>query len=122
MSSSLQIASPSDPDRLNGPIPTFYAGKHLSSYDESIRAALSTLLDGSPHGAVYRIGPAFARIGYAMIIFGWPTDFGDVDACPDETCPRPAMRGRGIVGEGLNALAFAPEHVGVTADFAGGQP
>jgi ribosomal protein S18 acetylase RimI-like enzyme len=83
--------------------------------DEGRRAALAPLLEGSPHGAVYLIGPRGAPIGYLVVTFGWSVEFGGLDAFVDELYVRRAVRGRGIAGDALDALARALRDAGVRA-------
>ena len=65
------------------------------------------LLEGSPHGAVWLIGPRRSPVGYVVVSFGWSIEYGGMDAIVDELYIRPAVRGRGMAGEAINALAQA---------------
>ncbi|MEO1733916.1 MAG: GNAT family N-acetyltransferase [Pseudomonadota bacterium] len=115
MSAALKLAKPDDLEKLLALVAAFHAEENLPSTEAANRAALQPLLDGIPHGAVYMIGPGRAPIGYAIITFGWSIEFGGMDAFVDEIYLRPAVRGRGIAGETLNALAQALGDAGVTA-------
>ncbi|MEO1398270.1 MAG: GNAT family N-acetyltransferase [Pseudomonadota bacterium] len=73
--------------------------------DESQRlAGVLPLLDGTPHGAAYLIGPRRAPVGYLVVSFGWSVEFGGVDGFLDEIYVRPAVRGRGMGGDAISAL------------------
>ncbi len=76
---------------------------------------LEPLLEGSPHGVVYLIGPERAPIGYVTICFGWSLEFGGLDGFVDEIYVRPAVRGRGIASDVLARLAKALKEAGMTA-------
>ena len=79
------------------------------------------LLEGSPHGAVYLIGPARAPIGYAIVSFGWSVEFGGLDGFVDELYLRPAVRRRGIATEALLALGQRLGAAGMTAALDEGE-
>ena len=79
------------------------------------RAAIVPLLEGSPLGAIYLIGPQRAPIGYIIVTFGWSVEFGGMDAFVDELYIRRAVRGRGIATEVLSALPLALGQAGVRA-------
>ncbi|MEM9551841.1 MAG: GNAT family N-acetyltransferase [Pseudomonadota bacterium] len=115
MSASLHLARAEDLDRLITLAKAFYAEEGLQGTDEARRNALAPLLDGSPHGAAYLIGPARAPIGYVVVTFGWSVEFGGLDAMIDEIYLRPAVRGRGIATEVLLSLAKALQEAGVAA-------
>ncbi len=115
MSAALKLAGPDDLDRVLSLVAAFHAEEGITSSDEANRAALGPLLNGIPHGAIYLIGPGRAPIGYTVITFGWSVEFGGMDAFVDEIYLRPAVRGRGIATETLNALAQALGEAGVTA-------
>ena len=82
---------------------------------DTLRAALVPLLEGSPHGAVYLVGPVRAPIGYAVVCFGWSLEFGGLDGFLDEIYIRPGVRGRGIGSEILNSLPKALAGAGLKA-------
>ncbi len=82
---------------------------------DTLRAALVPLLEGSPHGAVYIVGPVRAPIGYAVVCFGWSLEFGGLDGFLDEIYIRPGVRGRGIGSEILNSLPKALAGAGLKA-------
>lgn len=115
MSAALQLARPQDLDRVGTMVAAFHAEAGLEVSHDQRRDALSPLLDGSPHGCVYLIGPVRAPIGYVVVTFGWSVEFGGMDAFIDEIYVRPAVRGRGIATEVLTDLPPVLGQAGVRA-------
>lgn len=93
----------------------FQIAEGLPPDPDTLRAALVPLLEGSPHGAVYIVGPVRAPIGYAVVCFGWSLEFGGLDGFLDEIYIRPGVRGRGIGSEILNSLPKALAGAGLKA-------
>jgi len=112
---ALTLAKPDDLDRLIPLIAAFHAGEGIEFDDEVRRRALTPLLEGSPHGAVYIIGPVRSPIGYVVISFGWSLEFGGMDGFIDELYIRPGVRGRGIGSEILSSLPKALAGAGLRA-------
>ena len=112
---ALHLAKPDDFDRLDTLVAAFHAEAELASSGDLRRAALEPLLEGSPHGAAYLIGPARAPIGYLVVCFGWSVEFGGLDGFLDELYLRPPVRGRGIAAEVLHALPKALAGAGLRA-------
>ncbi|MFC6687624.1 GNAT family N-acetyltransferase [Jhaorihella thermophila] len=112
---ALHLAGPNDLDRLAALSAAFHAETGIEQADDVRRAALLPLLEGSPHGCAYLIGPARAPIGYIVITFGWSVEFGGLDGFIDEIYLRPAVRGRGIATEVLAGLPRALGQAGVRA-------
>ncbi len=115
MSAALTLAKPDHLDKLCDLCAAFHAEEGIKSTDEGRRDGLSPLVNGSPYGAVYLIGPARAPIGYMVICFGWSVEFGGLDAIIDELYIRPGVRGRGIATEALTALPRALSQAGLRA-------
>ncbi|MFP4044654.1 MAG: N-acetyltransferase family protein [Rhodosalinus sp.] len=115
MSAALHLARPEDLERVLPLVAAMHQEQGLAPDDGHRRAALAPLLEGSPHGAVYLIGPRGAPIGYLVVTFGWSVEFGGLDANVDELYVRRAVRGRGIAGDALDALARALREAGVRA-------
>ena len=115
MSAALHLARPEDLDRLLPLVTAFHAEEGLEQSDEATRAALTPLLEGSPYGAAYIIGPTRAPIGYVIITFGWSVEFGGMDGFVDEIYIRPRVRGRGIASEVLLELPKALADAGMKA-------
>lgn len=104
MSARLHLAGPDDLERLMPLVRSFHDARELETRDEDRRAALAPLLEGSPHGAVWLIGPRAAPLGYVVITFGWSVEAGGLDGTIDELYIRAQVRGRGIATEALRSL------------------
>ena len=115
MSAALTLAKPDHLPRLAALCAAFHAEAGISQTDEDREAALTPLLEGSPYGVAYLIGPPRAPIGYIVICFGWSVEFGGLDAIVDELYIRPGVRGRGVATEALIALPRALAEVGLRA-------
>lgn len=115
MSAALHLAAAEDIDRLLPLVAAFHALEGIGSDEEARRAALTPLLEGSPLGCVYLIGPRAAPLGYIAISFGWSIEFGGMDGFIDEFYIRDAVRGRGVGSEVLNALLPKLDQAGVKA-------
>ena len=105
--SSLRLATLDDLDRLLPLVAGFHAEAGIEQDDDTRRGALTPLLEGSPHGAIWMIGPRVAPVGYVAVSFGWSIEFGGIDAFLDEIYVRERVRGRGMGSEALAALSRA---------------
>ncbi|EBA07354.1 GNAT family N-acetyltransferase [Sagittula stellata] len=112
---SLHLATADDLPKLLPMVAGFHAEMEFGTDAEHHRAAIQPLLDGSPHGAIWLIGPRRAPVGYIAITFGWSLEFGGLDAIVDEIYIRPAVRGRGMGGEAVHGIAMALKDAGVRA-------
>lgn len=115
MSAALHLAKPEDLDRLLPLVAAFHAEEGITQDDTTRRNALLPLLEGSPLGAIYIIGPTRAPVGYIVLTFGWSVEFGGMDAFVDELFIRPAVRGRGMGSETLLTLSKMLGQAGVRA-------
>lgn len=115
MSATLTLARPDHLAQLLPLVAAFHADAGISGDDKTREAALRPLLDGSPHGAVYLIGPARAPIGYIALGFGWSIRSGGLDGRIDELFVRAGVRGRGIASEVLRSLPKALAGAGLKA-------
>jgi len=111
---ALNLARPDDLDRLLPLARALHEELGKSTDDAQLTAALSPLLDGSPHGAVYTMGPRRAPIGYVVVTFGWSIEHGGLEGWIDEMFIRPGVRGRGLGGEVLANLPKALADAGLT--------
>jgi ribosomal protein S18 acetylase RimI-like enzyme len=110
---ALTLARPDDLDRLAQLVAAFHEEAGITQDDTTRRAALTPLLEGSPHGVAYLIGPARAPIGYVILSFGWSVRAAGLDAMVDELYIRRAVRGRGIGSEVMVALPKALSGAGL---------
>lgn len=113
--SSLRLATTDDLDRLMALVAGFHAQSGIEQDEDTRRGALAPLLEGSPHGAIWMIGPRVAPVGYIAVSFGWSIEFGGLDAFLDEIYVREKVRGRGMGSEALAALLRALSEQGIAA-------
>ena len=92
-----------------------HAETGIKSSEDAREAAVTPLLEGSPHGAVWLIGPRAAPVGYIAITFSWSLASGGLVGRIDEFFIRDAVRGRGVGTEVLVALIKELEASGLTA-------
>ncbi|MCF6443458.1 N-acetyltransferase [Nereida sp. MMG025] len=109
MSASLHLAGPDALARLATMIDA--AGSPLDF--AQIEGALAPILNGTPHGAAYLIGPARAPVGFVLVSFGWCVNAGGMTATIDQIFIRENIRGRGMGSEVLIALPKALAAAGV---------
>ena len=83
--------------------------------DDHRRDALIPLLEGSPHGAVWFIGPKMSPVGYVAVSFGWSIEMGGMDGFIDEIWIREKVRGRGMGTEALAVLQKVLKESGIKA-------
>lgn len=112
---ALTLARPDDLERLLPLVAACHAEAGIVQEDSRRRAALRPVLEGSPHAAAYLIGPPRTPIGYIVIRFGWSLASAGLVGTLDEIYIRPAVRGRGIGTEVLNALPRALAEAGLKA-------
>ncbi len=115
MSARLTLCGPDAYPRLEPMVAAFHGEMGYDSTDEHRRGAILPLLDGSPYGAVYLIGPERAPVGYLVVTFSWSVEFGGMEALLDEIWIRPAVRGRGMAAEAVEALLKALRPAGIVA-------
>lgn len=112
---SLHLARAEDLPRLLPLVAAFHDHQGFGTTPEHQHDAVLPLLEGSPHGAIWLIGPRRAPVGYVAVSFGWSVEFGGLDAIVDELFIRTAVRGRGMGGEALDGLAKALKEGGIRA-------
>jgi GNAT superfamily N-acetyltransferase len=112
---ALTLARADDIDRLLPMVAARRAEAGQAAEAAAMRAALAPLLDGTPHGAVYLIGPPRAPIGYVALSFGWSLAAGGLTGRIEEMHIRRAVRGRGIGAEVLGSLPRALAGAGLCA-------
>ena len=115
MSAALHLAKMDDLDRLMPLVRAFHTEEGFQKDDAHREAALRPLLQGSPHGAIYLIGPSRSPIGYIVVTFGWSVEFGGLDGFIDEIYIRSGVRGRGVGTEVISSLVAMLKSVGMKA-------
>ena len=113
--STLQLARPDDLPKLEALVAGYHAFEGIDSTPESRAAALMPLLEGTPLGVAYLIGPRVAPVGYIVISFGYSVELGGMDGFIDEFFIRERVRGRGMGSEVLLSLLPALEQHGLKA-------
>lgn len=115
MSTAINLGGPADDERLLSLMARYHEERGLP-YDDAHRANVAApLLEGSPLGAVWLIGPQRAPLGYVLVTFGWSVRLGGMIGWVDEIFIRPSVRSRGIGTEVLHAVAVSLGSVGVRA-------
>lgn len=112
---SLHLARVEDLPKLLPLVAAFHDHQGFGTTAEQQHDAILPLLEGSPHGAIWLVGPRRAPVGYVVVSFGWSVEFGGLDAMVDEIYIRNAVRGRGMGGEALDGLAKALKEGGIRA-------
>lgn len=112
---SLHLATPEDLPKLLPLVAAFHEHQGFGTSPEHQHDAILPLLQGSPHGAVWLIGPRRAPVGYVVVSFGWSVEYGGMDAIVDELFVRSAVRKRGMGSDALNGLAKALKEGGIKA-------
>ncbi|MGR3711804.1 MAG: GNAT family N-acetyltransferase [Shimia sp.] len=115
MTTALHLANSDDFARLDVLIEAFHTEMQIASDADSRQSGVLPLLQGSPYGAAYLLGPRRAPVGYIVVTFGWSVEFGGMDAFIDEIYIRPTVRGRGMATEALISLPKALESAGICA-------
>ena len=115
MSSAIHLAGPDDLTRVTALMARYHSEAELEHDDAHRALVTSPLLDGSPLGAIWLIGPARAPLGYVMVTFGWSVPHGGMVGWLSEIFIRPSVRGRGIGTETLNAVSVSLRGAGLRA-------
>lgn len=115
MSAALHLAKPQDLEKLMPLVTGFHREMDTGTEETALERALIPLLEGSPYGAVYLMGPARAPMGYIVLTFSWSVELGGMDGFIDEIYLRPAVRGRGIALEALQSLRKTLQSAGIMA-------
>lgn len=125
MSQLLHLAGSADIDRLLPMIAAYHGEAGIDVDDVHRRAAVLPLLEGSPHGAIWFIGPKMSPVGYVAVSFGWSIELGGMDGFIDEFWVREKVRGRGMGSEALHLLLKTLKETGLKAmhlEMAEGNP
>jgi hypothetical protein len=70
VSAALHLAGPEDMERLLPMVAAHHAGEGIESDEAHRRAGLGPLLQGSPLGAVYVVGPRVGPVGFIVVSSG----------------------------------------------------
>ena len=125
MSHILHLAAPPDLDRLMPMVRAYHEAEGIDVTDDHRKEAILPLLEGSPHGAVWFIGPKMSPVGYVAVSFGWSIELGGMDGFIDELWLREKVRGRGMGSEALHLLLKTLKENGLKAmhlEMAEGNP
>lgn len=107
MTTAISLANMADLDRVVGLMERFHEERGLPFDDAHRRRAAEPLLEGSPLGAIWLIGPTRAPLGYVLVGFGWSVNRAGMEGWVNEVYIRPSVRRRGIGTEVLHAVAVA---------------
>lgn len=113
MSAALHLATEDDLDRLAKMVAADQSARGETTDAEAIARAILPLLEGSPHGCIYLIGPRNAPIGYLTMTFGWSISAGGMSATIDAFYIREGVRGRGVGLEVLLSILPQMQTAGV---------
>ena len=80
MAANLTLATAEDADRLLAMLVACHDEQGVTLAHERREAALRPLLEGSPLGAAYLIGPRKAPVGFIAVTFGWSLETGGMTA------------------------------------------
>ncbi len=111
----MHLAAEADLDKLLPMVAAYHAFEGIERSEDHRREALIPLLQGSPLGAVWLIGPKRAPVGYIAVSFGWSIEMGGMDGFIDEFFIRETVRGRGMGSEVLADLIPQLAEVGLKA-------
>lgn len=115
MSQLLHLATAADTERLLPMIVAYHAEENIDVDDAHRRTAIAPLLEGSPHGAIWLIGPKMSPVGYVAVSFGWSIELGGMEGFIDEIWVREKVRGRGMGSEAIDALLKVLKGTGLKA-------
>lgn len=104
MTAALTLATETDFERLWPLVRAFRDARGGGIPDDRLAASIRTLLGGTPHGAIWVLGPRSAPVGYVALSFGWRPSDGGLSATVAEIFVREAVRGRGVGTEALGSL------------------
>ncbi|MBT8458888.1 MAG: GNAT family N-acetyltransferase [Boseongicola sp.] len=115
MTQLLHLATLEDTDKLAPMIAAYHDLEGIETDEDHRRAAITPLLEGSPHGAIWLIGPKMSPVGYVAVTFGWSIEMGGLDGFIDELWIREKVRGRGMGSEAVATLKKSLKDAGLMA-------
>lgn len=113
MSTAIHLAGPESAPRVLDLMERCHQELALQSEPEHRDAAVLPLLEGSPLGAVWIVGPARAPLGYVIISFGWSVADGGMTGTLQEVFIRENVRRRGIGTEVVRAISVSLRKAGL---------
>lgn len=122
MTGALHLATAEDFAKLEALVAVFHAEHQITSDATHRQTALQPLLEGSPYGVAYLIGPRRAPVGYVIVTFTWSMAFVGLSGTIEEVFIRPNVRGRGMASNALFGLCQTLENNGVVALHVEGAP
>ncbi len=115
MTTALILAGPQDAPRALDLMARHHE-ETQQPYDDAHReAVVAPILEGSPLGAIWLIGPQRAPLGYVMVTFGWSVPLGGMIGWLTEVFIRPSVRRRGIGTEVVHSVAVSLREAGMKA-------
>lgn len=112
---NIRLADPYDFGKID-PLVAGYSDEFGLGLDDGMRErALMPLLQGSPLGVIYLIGPPSAPVGYAIVTFSWSIPHGGLQAILEQIFMRDKVRGRGMGRETLNKICVMLRENGVAS-------
>ena len=115
MSAALTLATAQNADSVLSLMARYHAEAELPFDDEHRAVSAVPLLEESPLGAIWLIGPPRAPLGYVMFTFGWSIAAGGMTAHLEEAFIRPSVRNRQIGTEAVNAVMVQLSQAGIRA-------
>ena len=115
MTTSINLAGPDAIDRVLSLMERYHDEVGIASDEVTRKRAVEPLLTGTPHGAIWTIGPQRAPLGYVLVSFGWSVQLGGTEAWVKEIFIRSSVRGRGIGTEVLHSIAVNLSKHGITS-------
>lgn len=110
---NIRLADPDDFSKIDPLVAAYCAEFGLTLDSTGREAALMPLLQGSPMGVIYLIGPPSAPVGYAVVTFSWSIAHGGLQAILEQIFMRDKVRGRGMGRETLNKICVMLRENGV---------
>ena len=115
MTTAINLGGPDDAVRALDLMQRYHEEVGLDYNDDHRASVVTPLLEGSPLGAIWLIGPARAPLGYVMMTFGWSVTHAGMTATLAEAFIRTNVRNRGIGTEVMHAIAVNLRAAGVKA-------
>lgn len=112
---NIRLADDSDFGRIDALIQAYHLEQSITLSDEDRKNAILPLLQGTPMGVIYLIGPATSPVGYAAVTFRWSIATGGLGAVLDQIYIREKIRGRGMGRDTISKICVMLRENGVTS-------